>query len=556
MDKQTTFALVDEVSGEVFVKNLGGGVDFVKSASYDNFEPEVADYIKNKLVRKEGKSYLLINAMGSSDYFSSNLNGDWFDEESLKMSHKTFEIYGHQFRHHVNKDPKIAEGKVLFSHFNTKMHRVELVTEVDSKKVGDILGRLERGEMVATSMAAKVPYDICSICGHKSKAVSEYCFHLKMYKNQIHTPANPVPGAKRYGQKVYAINPDPKFFDISFVRIPADATSSVLTKIAEAFIGKVAASEKVADIVKEVAVPLNGELITSMHGHIPRKVMKKLASVYTMPQIMTTMINMNMFPGRADYQYMQMTADGLNKEAEVLYDRGIVFDIPESPDLSIISKVAGVSFSDALSEALLPFASELGLGKPLVLSRILSMDKQAEEEHIVNTIPYLAGVGGAYYGYNALLNHLHHSGLANKLFELEKLPGAKNKLTRFLLERPAYFAAGILGAGALVNKLQRNMLNKQAGFKPEYANKFLLSNAIIAPIVFLYAANARRKSLEGVPLSKTERLVANHPFMSALTASSIAPAFFKKKASAEDYLTTLFLDNSEEFDKLYKEILG
>ena len=203
MDKQTTFALVDEVSGEVFVKNLGGGVDFVKSASYDNFEPEVADYIKNKLVRKEGKSYLLINAMGSSDYFSSNLNGDWFDEESLKMSHKTFEIYGHQFRHHVNKDPKIAEGKVLFSHFNTKMHRVELVTEVDSKKVGDILGRLERGEMVATSMAAKVPYDICSICGHKSKAVSEYCFHLKMYKNQIHTPANPVPGAKRYGQKVY-----------------------------------------------------------------------------------------------------------------------------------------------------------------------------------------------------------------------------------------------------------------------------------------------------------------------------------------------------------------
>ena len=95
--------------------------NFVKTAEYSQ---TLVDFIKT-LKEKVDKTYALVNALSAGEYYGSNRNGDYFPEEALKEYHKTFEALGHVYRHHVNKDPKKSMGRVVFSHYNRDMHRVE-----------------------------------------------------------------------------------------------------------------------------------------------------------------------------------------------------------------------------------------------------------------------------------------------------------------------------------------------------------------------------------------------------------------------------------------------
>jgi len=154
---------------------------------------------------------------------NSNRNGDFFPEEALKKYHKTFEIYGHFHRNHKNKvnDPKY--GYVEKSIYNSRMHRVELIIAIDNTKNVDILQMLENKEDIAVSMAAKLPYDICSICDHRrTKPGREFtCIHINDELTKLYED----------GRQVYAINWEPRFFDISKVFKPADRTAYVFKKV-------------------------------------------------------------------------------------------------------------------------------------------------------------------------------------------------------------------------------------------------------------------------------------------------------------------------------------
>lgn len=186
-------------------------------------DSRVSEYVKN-ISPVPGKMYLHINAMGAGEYFGSNKNGDYFPEKNLIEYYKTFETNpAHVFRHHVNKDPAKSIGKVLFAVYNQRMHRVELITEVDKSLGSDIEAKISSGQYPSTSMACKTPYDECSVCGNRAKSRQEYCVHLKTQLN--HQLAD--------GRKVMALNIGPlSFFDISIVIRPADITSSILEKVA------------------------------------------------------------------------------------------------------------------------------------------------------------------------------------------------------------------------------------------------------------------------------------------------------------------------------------
>ena len=190
-----------------------------KSAAAD----EILEFTKD-MKREDGKFYLHINAMGAGEYYGSNRNGDYFPEENLIKWHKTFETSpAHVFRHHVNKDPSIAIGKVIFSFYNHRMHRVELICEVDKVKGAAELAAIEAGNFPMTSMACNTPYDMCSVCGNKAHNRAQYCDHLNGQLNKY------LPD----GRRVMSLNVGPlKFFDISIVIRPADVTSSVLQKVA------------------------------------------------------------------------------------------------------------------------------------------------------------------------------------------------------------------------------------------------------------------------------------------------------------------------------------
>ena len=124
---------------------------------------EAMDYIKS-VEPKEGKTIILVIAIGASEYFGNNKNGDAFPEEDLKKSCKNFETQFDKdgkinggaliFKHHKNK---LAQGHPWFgivrkAFYNDKMHRVELLLEVDNEKASDVVNRIKKGEFPAVSM--------------------------------------------------------------------------------------------------------------------------------------------------------------------------------------------------------------------------------------------------------------------------------------------------------------------------------------------------------------------------------------------------------------------
>ena len=195
----------------------------------------------SKIRPEKGWSYLHVVAMGSGEYYGSNRNGDWFNENTqtytfpepindreislgggLKEYYGTFRTNANVYREHANKDVTKRRGTVEDSAYNNPMHRIELVTRVSNEICGKELQKIANGEQVMYSMACIVPYDICSICGNKAKTPSEYCTHVTTMINRI----------LRSGHKVVMINDKPNFFDISFVLVPADRIAGTLSKIA------------------------------------------------------------------------------------------------------------------------------------------------------------------------------------------------------------------------------------------------------------------------------------------------------------------------------------
>ncbi len=169
-----------------------------------------------------GKTYILVLALGASEYYGPNRNGDGFKESELKKSHETFKTNAHVYRSHVNKDPKKSFGKVVKSFYNDNMHRVELVLEIDDVKAPDVADKIKNRETVAVSMGCRIKFDVCSICGNKAPNRKEYCEHAKYQLNDIYPD----------GRIVFVDNPNPVFFDISVVWRPADRTGYMLKKVA------------------------------------------------------------------------------------------------------------------------------------------------------------------------------------------------------------------------------------------------------------------------------------------------------------------------------------
>jgi hypothetical protein len=260
----------------------------VKSAA----QKDIDDFVMSKLTPEPGRIYLHVNAMGAGEYYGSNKNGDYFPEDQLIKYHKTFEEHGYVYRHHVNHDPANSIGRVIFSTYNPVMHRVEVIEYVETAKAPDIVDRIARGDYPLTSMACKTPWDECSICGNRARTVKAYCDHLRKEMNRLHPD----------GRKTMALNLAPlKFFDMSVVLRPADVTSSVLRKVASAyvvpgailgeeaglhleddapspssaFVIKQAAFKKIADLVKRVP---GGEVMAA-DPHLE----KLLADIKPMP---------------------------------------------------------------------------------------------------------------------------------------------------------------------------------------------------------------------------------------------------------------------------------
>jgi hypothetical protein len=244
MDKRVLF--FGQTEQGVFAHSLFGSAGvFEKTAGAPPFADwetgdELRGFIKGitKADRRDN-CYVLVNALGAGEFFGSNINADYFEWDVLShpgadYGYRTF-LNAHVFQHHKNKDPTKAFGVPVLSVLNHPMKRVELITKLNRAKAkiegaDGIIHRIDTGDFPDVSMGCRVPYDVCSICGNKSKTKNDYCQHMR--------PSNDMRdlwGPNKIladGRKIFVRNPHARFFDLSFVFIGADKTAKAMAKLA------------------------------------------------------------------------------------------------------------------------------------------------------------------------------------------------------------------------------------------------------------------------------------------------------------------------------------
>lgn len=147
--------------------------------AHEKTASEAFDYIKS-VTPREGCTIVLVNALGTFEYYDDNRNGDAFPERAYRVGeralcghegcnpkglegwiapdevvtqhYKTFETRGGIYLHHLNKNPQKSLGRVEKAFWNSAMHRVELLLELRNRLDPDLVGRINAGEFPAVSM--------------------------------------------------------------------------------------------------------------------------------------------------------------------------------------------------------------------------------------------------------------------------------------------------------------------------------------------------------------------------------------------------------------------
>jgi hypothetical protein len=210
------------------------GRDFVKIASRTN--AEVAEFLRKNRPMEKGAVYIHAIALGASETYGPNRNGDGFSRYWCQKNHHTFVKLARFYRSHKNKDPSKSYGIIKKSFFNPEMDRIELIVclfgnEKIASKYGGLvadkeLDLLESGKDIPVSMACYVQYDVCSSCHNRARNRREYCLgvdeggHCK-HGGLRHNMGKPCED----GHILHADNPNPQWFDLSHVLKPADRTA-------------------------------------------------------------------------------------------------------------------------------------------------------------------------------------------------------------------------------------------------------------------------------------------------------------------------------------------
>lgn len=212
-----------------------------KSASSNSFSEEMM----RKFVPDDQHFGIHLIAMGCGEDYGFNKNGDWWTRKGLEHSDgkygtHTFVSNGHFFREHKNRDPEEAIGSIKAAEYNKPMQRAELVVHGSKRNAEEEYELAKKGKVLSFSMSARVPNDECSCCGNLAKKSSLYCAHLK----KAMTKWQP-----QFNKFAYAINHEPKFFDISRVANPADRIAHHLEYLFDPEAMAKAASENGSDFL-------------------------------------------------------------------------------------------------------------------------------------------------------------------------------------------------------------------------------------------------------------------------------------------------------------------
>lgn len=193
---------------------------------------EFADLARHiKLAAGEIPLHLI--AMGSTEHYGPNRNGDGFGMDELRKHAQTFVKDAMFYRNHKNKNPRKSYGVVKLAYVNEAMGRIELLAALNATKeaakrnggfiADDEMSLLDAGKDLPVSMACKVAHDVCSICGNKARNRTEYCKSAEEGGScDLFGCVNGLTKVANDGRIQFVHNPGPSFFDISKVGRNAD----------------------------------------------------------------------------------------------------------------------------------------------------------------------------------------------------------------------------------------------------------------------------------------------------------------------------------------------
>jgi len=250
--------------------------DFVKRAG-----AEFAHKLENiKFAKDEVPVHLI--AIGATEDYGPNRNGDGFTRDCCRNYHQTFEKFARFYRDHANKNPAKSFGIVKASAYHEPMRRIELVCALNgSKEAADRNGgliadkeleKLANDKDIAVSMACKIPFDKCSACGNSAKTRAEYCDSTE---NGGHCKAgglkHNIGRVLEDGHVLHADNPNPTFFDISHVFRPADRIAYVSGQLQKAASAGYVSGAELAEqlgVTAPVGFNLAGAVTKQAHAQI------------------------------------------------------------------------------------------------------------------------------------------------------------------------------------------------------------------------------------------------------------------------------------------------
>jgi len=505
----------------------------VKRAQVSDEIASVIDAIK----AEPGHRYVLVNGIGSGEFWSSNKNGDYFPEFGLKnggddYGYRTFES-GWNFVHHQNKDPKGAVGTVKAAHYNPRMHRCELLLDTDLSKLAKadpaLYEKVANGEPVDVSMGSKCDFDVCSICSKRSATRAEYCGHLKEAMNQI------MPD----GRKVYAYTPHPRFFDISYVTKGADVTAKALH-----YLDKAASDESAPQVESQKQCPdpaLHEEvsceegsyeipdfpgdhrcaaiLVEATERGIPGEVLDKMASV-GFSETLSTCSHIGVILRPEEYQRIALVAMGQKHLAEKCAAAGAVIDpfsqgtwfdpsiktvanqtSPEKWNAKVAALVADYVPDRTIFE---PFFSarlaKIATTPDDVIEKVASSRKFEKMSASFMTPSLAAALALGYLIYRKGVPAAEVETLKKSIHD----PELAKKVMTVLIP--------LIAAGSVVDKVM--------GFEPPTASekKAGIGTDVVLPVAgtYLYSAYARKKAERGEPISGIQHMFLEYPLPLAL----------------------------------------
>lgn len=506
MDKLLTYPGKTHNGIHTFVIDEERGY-LTKTAS--EYHPTVASYI-NEAKKIPGVMQVLLTALGATEFWGPNVNGDGFREVMLAhpgpdYGYETFKHYAKVFKHHVNKDPKASYGNILLAVYNPVYHRVELVIGIDEKKAPDIIERMESGDYPVWSMGTKIPYDVCSICGNKAPTRKHYCEHLRYMLNQIDPET---------GRLVYADNIRPKFFDISYVLIPADKTAMTLKKVAfdmgagmhrtpaGLIVGSAELAEKAAqmhkrstmkktmpaeqppgsqDVVDEdlTAQVLRGAAeARDREPRIPTSVLDRLSSRYALPEILSSMSALLILPKPQEFQRLYIKSldlRGKDELADKLEKVGACFD--PLADWGAVTQdhydavdVSTDNIRPEIVSELMPYLEKRSFVAPLLAKRMEEMAKTASSMDPTYHRPAFIGPEEDSEGKKSnILPVLGASALLYLALTNKAVGGGFELLKDLVSKHPMVATAmGTTAALMLTGNKKDNMPRVRGRFSPQY----------------------------------------------------------------------------------------